>query len=170
MTDERNERISELIDCQADAGARQAVFDHLLADDDAHAAWRRYHLIGCVLRGEVVRADADLGGRIRARLEHEPTVLAPTARASSRVVGWPTGRRLGGALALAASIALVAVVALRPNDDVGGERLARIAPAGERFEQEVGEMLAQHGEFASAPGLSGLVVYAKLVSNESINR
>ncbi len=181
-----NEKISALIDRQGTPRQRREAFDRLLADDGARRrrcrcqVWQRYHLIGCVLRGEVEQTGADLGERIRARLEDEPTVLAPVARSSSartvaRIISWKSA----GLPALAASVALAAVITLQPTGEEGAgaggaNPIAGIADTadghGARFAQEVGEMLAQHGEFTSSPGLNGLVVYAKLVSNEPIER
>ena len=187
-----NEKISALIDRQGNPRQRREAFDRLLADDGARRrrcrVWQRYHLIGCVLRGEVEQTGADLGERIRARLADEPTVLAPAARLASartvaRIVSWRSASwKSAGLLALAASVALAAVITLQPAGDEGagggvGNSIAGIADIadtaddhGVRFAQEVGEMLAQHGEFTSSPGLNGLVVYAKLVSNEPIER
>ena len=167
-----NEQISALIDRRENPRHQRDMFDHIMADDGARKVWQRYHLIGCVLRGEVDRTGADLSVRIRARLEDEPTVLSPTRRLAllrsplrmmPRIPIWKSA----GALALAASIALAAVITLNP---IAPEQGAGLTDNGVRFEQEVGEMLAQHGEFTSSPGLNGLVVYAKLVSNEPIER
>ena len=170
------EKISALIDQQGTPRQKQAVFDHILADDGARRVWQRYHLIGCVLRGEVRQTGTDLSVRIRAQLEREPTVLAPMR---ARAIPW----KPVGLLALAASVALAAVLIVNPAFNPAGEDGAnRIAdnsvgagfeqasfePA--RFESTLSEMLAQHGEFTSAPGLNGLVAYAKLVSNAPIKR
>ena len=48
-----SEKISELIDGRGAPAQRQDVFDHIIADPGAGRIWRRDHLIGCVLRGEV---------------------------------------------------------------------------------------------------------------------
>ena len=198
-----NEKISALIDHHTNPGQRPDLFDHILIDDGARKIWQRYHLIGCVLRGEVEQTGADLSERIRARLEDEPTVLAPLEPAAPEqprsVVTRADAWKSAGMLALAASVALMAVIALKPakvggsnqiaHNDAGARfeqphfEQARVEQADfeqahfeqtrveqARFEQEFGEMLAQHGEFTSSPGLNGLVAYAKLVSNAPIER
>ena len=172
-----NEKISELIDGRGNPDQRQDAFDRLLADDVACKMWQRYHLIGCVLRNEVRHTGADLSAHIRARLEDEPPAPAPMpapVRPSPRLPGWRADAwKSAGMLALAASVALIAVISLKPAPDNRAERLAGSPAAGfERasFRQEFSEMLAQHGEFTSSPGLNGLIVYAKLVNNERIDR
>ena len=168
------EKISALIDQRGTPRQKQAVFDHILADDGARRVWQRYHLIGCVLRGEVRQTGTDLSVRIRAQLEREPTVLAPMR---ARAIPW----KPVGLLALAASVALAAVLIVNPAFNPAGEsgvnRIADNSTGVEqagfestRFEPVFSEMLAQHGEFTSAPGLNGLVAYAKLVSNAPIKR
>jgi sigma-E factor negative regulatory protein RseA len=173
-----NEKISALVDQEGSPDEKHHLFDHILIDDDAHKTWQRYHLIGCVMRGEVEQIGPDLCGKIRSRLENEPTMLAPTGQ--STVVNLPpradTARtevwKSAGMLAIAASIALMAVITLKPAENVQTGQIASNATptvdlsAKAMFEQEFGEMLVQHGEFTSSSGLNGLVAYAKLVSNE----
>lgn len=166
-----SEKISELIDGRGSPGQRHHLFDHILADHGAGKAWRHYHLIGCVLRGEVAQTGADLSARIGRQLEEEPRVLAPAPGARRR---FSKAWKPAAVLALAASLALVAVIALDPVNparDGGGAPVAQLAPAPPaRPGQEFREMLAQHGEFASSPGLNGLIVYAKLVNNRPLDR
>ncbi|MDD9856932.1 MAG: sigma-E factor negative regulatory protein [Gammaproteobacteria bacterium] len=163
-----SEKISELIDGRGSPDQRHHLFDHILADHGAGEAWRHYHLIGCVLRGEVAQTGADLSARIGRRLEQEPRVLAPVPGARRRFsMAWKSA----GVVALAASLALIAVISLNPARDGGGTPVAQLAPAQPaRPGQEFREMLAQHGEFASSPGLNGLIVYAKLVGSQPLDR
>ena len=165
-----NENISELIDQRGDTRQRQAMFERILADQGARKVWMRYHLIGCVLRGEVERTGADLSERIGVRLAAEPTVLAPTA--SKRLQRTPRRWRASwkpAALALAASVVLAAVIVLNPVTEEDGGRLVGDVH-DHRATREVNVMLAQHGEFTATPALNGLAAYAKLVSNEPLKR
>jgi len=180
------ETISELIDNRGAPERRQELFDHIIADHGAGRVWRHYHLIGCVLRGEIERHDAgfaaDLSARIEARLGAEPAVDAPPSPSPIvplRRRAWTSAAKAGAAatLALAASLALVAVIVLRPGADSGGAGVASTNPATApattervRFGAEFAEMLAQHGEFASSPGLNGLIVHAKFVNNQPLDR
>lgn len=86
--------------------------------------------------------------------------MQTSAQASPQNPRRKTARR-AAALALAASLALLAVFALRapsPPPQV-------TARADTAFERELDLMLLQHGEFAFSPGLRGLMVYAKLVGD-----
>ena len=195
-----NQKISELVDAAADSPAQRDALDCVVGDAAACRVWQRYHLIGCVLRGEVQATGADLSARIRARLEVEETVMVSEVadgyrnrnrnRNRSNFADWLRGllspwQFAGGALA-AASLAVVAVITLTL---VGNEQSADTVVANninnateisiadnndainhQKLQQEVGEMLTQHGEFTSSPALNGLVVYAKFVSNEPVGR
>lgn len=173
-----SEKISALIDGRGNPEQRRDAFDRLLADDGARQIWQRYHLIGCVLRREVEHTGADLSAPIRARLEREasaptlspppPSPSPPPQSVSGRAETWKSV----GMLALAASIALIAVVSLKPSPQPAAQLAAGggggVAPTD--FRREFNEMLSQHGEFTSSPGLNGLIVYAKLVNNGRIDR
>jgi len=154
-----NEKISALIDRQASEAERRALFERMRADRGARETWRRYHLIGCVLRGEFSHCGADLSARIGARLEAEPAPPAPP-----RLMRKPLSRRAIAA-SLAASVALLALLALRQPSQDSAPIAAR---PNAQTEQEFDVMLVQHGEFASSPGLNGLIVYAKLVSDQPL--
>ena len=158
-----NEKISALIDRRASASERRALFERMRADRGARETWRRYHLIGLVLRGEISHCGADLSARIGARLEAEPAPLAPLRPA--RPARKPLNR-WALAASLAASLTLLALAALRPPSQDGAQIAAR---PDARVEQEFDVMLVQHGEFASSPGLNGLLVYAKLVSDQPLH-
>lgn len=184
-----SEKISELIDGRGAPAQRQDLFDHIIADHAAGRVWRHYHLIGCVLRGEVEQHGAgggiDLSARIEARLDAESAEPAEPAESAAPVArfmpmrrAWTAAAKAGAAatvatVALAAALAVVAVIVLRPGADSGGARVAGTAPAAAervRFGPEFGEMLAQHGEFASSPGLNGLIVHAKFVNHQPLER
>src|SRR5450759_845885 len=69
-------------------------------DAELRGDWDCYHLIGDALRGV---QGPDLCAKICARIEAEPTVLAPQRRSTAEKVRWI-------ALSAAASIAAVAFV------------------------------------------------------------
>ncbi len=97
------ESVSALADGELAPAQARRTLDALLDDPELRALWRRQHLVGAVLAGqrEPVAGGDDLAERVRAALDAEPTVL-PVRRG----VTW----RLPGALAVAASAAVLAVL------------------------------------------------------------
>jgi sigma-E factor negative regulatory protein RseA len=85
------EKLSALLDGHSDdEGSTRLVFDALRQDPGMREKWGTYCLIGDALRGEA-EGPLDLTGRVLARLESEPTVLAPATRATTRRptrLGW----------------------------------------------------------------------------------
>ena len=94
-------RLSGLMDGRLEAQDEPALFDALRRDKTLRGSWQEYQLIGDALKGETL-LDADITARVMDALADEPVVLAP--RVSART-SWH-----GSALALAATIAGVAVV------------------------------------------------------------
>ena len=76
------ERLSALMDGEADASALQTCCDAWREDAAGRAAWHAYHLIGDVLRSEDLSSapqrDAAFVAALRARLDAEPALLAPS--------------------------------------------------------------------------------------------
>ncbi|MDZ7735987.1 MAG: sigma-E factor negative regulatory protein [Gammaproteobacteria bacterium] len=114
-------------------------------DAELFGAWRRYHLVGDSLRGQLPAQfpATDLSARISRALESEPAILSPqrrTATVSQRILKPAAG------LAIAASVALVAIIGLRGMDHTAGTGsttgdttvaatdAAATAPAPERIE------------------------------------
>jgi sigma-E factor negative regulatory protein RseA len=110
MTVNSHEQLSALLDGELPEAELALVLRRVARDSELGAAARRYGLIGAALRDELPRGrPADLVGRVRAGLDEAP----PAARrpgggglAGGKVV------RLGAGFAVAASVALVALVAL----------------------------------------------------------
>lgn len=96
------EQISALIDGELDENQARGVFDALDGSAALRDEWRCYSLIGDCLRGEAV--GADLSSAVMARLQDEPTVLAPVAK--RRGIS-----RVQRPLAMAAAVTAVAMVA-----------------------------------------------------------
>lgn len=71
------EKLSALLDGHIDdEGAGRTMFETLRQDREMREKWGTYCLIGDALRGEAQGAP-DLASKVLARLEGEPTVLAP---------------------------------------------------------------------------------------------
>ena len=185
-----SEQISRLVDSDLDVGQRDELLSQVISSDRSVQQWQNYHLIGSVIRGDVKQSGTDLRDRISKALEEEPTKLAPVARkktseAGDRASVW----RSAGMLAVAASVALVAVISINPSENLQGTQIAAVtsestqtvtqvstqastdSEAEQRtlLQQELGAMLAEHGEFSTSSGLNGLIAYAKLVSAEQVS-
>src|SRR4029434_2055158 len=98
------DKTSALMDGELDARQSDQEYARLSQDKDARASWNTYHLIGDVLRGDAI-VSKDFNAKLRARLEQEPTVLAP-----QRPRVRPTKRITTYALSAAASLSAVALV------------------------------------------------------------
>ncbi len=96
------ENISALMDGEAKGQEAHQAMLRLKDTGDARETWASYHLIGDVMRGDVLPI-FDVSQRVAAALEQEPTVMAP--QRESR-----TSRPLTYALSVAASVSAIAVV------------------------------------------------------------
>lgn len=93
--------LSALFDGEMEQHQSPPLFAALRSDEALRDSWADYQLIGDALRAEP-GLDCDITARVMSSLEDEPVVLAPVRRRHS---SWQ-----GSALALAASVAGVAVV------------------------------------------------------------
>jgi sigma-E factor negative regulatory protein RseA len=101
------EKLSALLDGHLDDdAAAHSVFDDLRRDQVMREKWGAYCLIGDALRGEAPVA-RDLTSRVLARLEAEPTVLAPARRVGAVARSTRLGRVV---LPVAASVMGVTAV------------------------------------------------------------
>lgn len=158
------ERISVLMDGEADESdlARDLVL--LRTDAGLRRAWDTYHLIGDTLRGHAAPALAPL---VAARLAAEPTVLAPR-----RLVRRGGIRRF--ALSAAASVAGVALVAwlalpgLKPEPQQVAVTAPAAAPAAvvTPVAVDVENYLLAHQRFSPAGAMQGVAPYVRTVVDE----
>ena len=130
------ETVSAMADGEVDTAAAARACAAWRDDASVRLAWHSYHLIGDVLRSEdlaIAHDDSVLAG-LRARLAHEPTVLAPGRdgdrhRASPGKVRW----RWAAPSAVAAGFVMVAgamMVIRQPSEQDTGSALTAIAGFG----------------------------------------
>lgn len=129
------ERVSRLVDGDAEPQEAAQLCRQWADDPQARAAWREYHLIGDVLRSEELAAPAthpaEFLAQLRQRLQHEPAIVAPApvvrAAARRRPPRW-----LGGAAIAAGFVAVagVLVVSRMPSSglETTGPALAQQVP------------------------------------------
>jgi sigma-E factor negative regulatory protein RseA len=73
------DKISAFVDGESAPADTLAVLKRLRSDDGSRKHIDTFHMIGDVMRGDPVLR-GDFVERLRARLDDEPTVLAPHAR------------------------------------------------------------------------------------------
>lgn len=125
------DKISALMDGELDARQSDQQYTRLKQDSDARACWNTYHLIGDALRRDSI-VSTNFSAKLGARLEQEPTVLAPQ-RPQMR----PVRRTTAYALSAAASLSAVALVGwmafnnpLAPQpDSVGSTVASTVSPS-----------------------------------------
>lgn len=165
------ERLSELMDGELNDSSIDGELDRIEGDSENEAIWATYHLIGDVLRGEVVTANG-IGQRVHAVLANEPTILAPRLRKRHGFT-----QRL--VLPLAASVCGIAVVAwlalsnnpaISPANDAGTPEILAASP---RIIQQtkateadsISEYLMAHQQFSPSTTMQGVVPYVRTVSS-----
>jgi sigma-E factor negative regulatory protein RseA len=159
-----DEHISRLVDGELDDLEVDAVCAQLKRGE-AMETWLCYHAIGDALRG-ADRASPDFVRRFAARLDAEPTVLAPRTR--------PPRRAASRAWAAAASVAAVAVVvaaavsmmdtqpaamALAKAREASTVRAAQVRPQG-----VPADYLLAHQEYSPATQIQGIGPALRVVS------
>jgi sigma-E factor negative regulatory protein RseA len=130
--------LSELMDGEAGHDRADSV-KRLCHDAQARERWALYHSIGDAMRGSSPLSH-NFNRTFSERLAAEPTVLAPRLRRYAAPA----------AVALAASLAVVSVVALMPGltgHDSGGLQLAQ-GKHTQSMEAQMAPYLVAHQEFS----------------------
>ena len=143
-TNELNrERISAFADGELDDAQTDAALA-ALRGEEARADWELYHQIGDLLRSDdmAVSLSADFSARMTARLDAEPTCIAPAAAATTTR---PARRRMWQSMAAAAAVATFAFVVTPPlmeamQDTPGSTPELAAAPALQEEQIVVADM------------------------------
>lgn len=177
------EALSALIDGDIRSDDVQAHLNRLKTDAELRRVWDTYYLIGDALRGDI---SPTLCGRVAARLEAEPTVLAPRSRGSA------LQRAAWYSLSAAAGVAAVALVVwtafpgLRTVPQLASNPAATIGavnPVADAMTAvavgvpatgtdprltaaEVQDYLFAHQSYSHSSALQGVAPYARTVSDE----
>jgi sigma-E factor negative regulatory protein RseA len=166
------DRISQLMDGELDERSAADAIKACGQGGDALEAWRTYHLISDATRDTRVLS-AGFSARFAARLQAEPTVLAPQrARRESR-----TWFALSAAASFAA-VALVGVVTFAPQLGSGPAPVAQAplaAPVAEVAQapqpmlppSAANDYLLAHQGFSPRVSFQGMAPYVRNVSEQS---
>lgn len=134
------EWLSALLDGELDDDHGQRALKRLSTDRNAARSWSEYCLIGDALRGEL-RLQPGLAEGVRAALEAEPTVLAPSARRKSlRPMAW-----------VAAAATMAGVTWVIVSESPQGQPQFPMAQAPEAIALQANQVmpyLAAHQDFA----------------------
>jgi sigma-E factor negative regulatory protein RseA len=164
--------VSALMDGELDQGEAEREITRLRQDPVLRETWEAFHLIGDALRGERFLS-AGFSERLTARLEQEPTVLAPRKTPRKRV----TTYALSAAASVAAA-ALVAWVALSTNNPLSPSGEIARAPATLAAPQfanlpddgKMNEYLLAHQGVSPSTELQGVAPYVRTVTPVSMQR
>ncbi len=154
--DKAREQVSALADGELEPARVRQLLARLHEDRELRAVWDRYHEIGDAIRSEAMAAPmrTDFAVRMAARLDAEPTLLAPRRSLLARVGAWPTAL----AAVAAASFGFVIAPDLFGDPD---------APAGGMVQVVAREPAAQGTVLAEASGIravaqAGVADYIRL--------
>lgn len=184
MTERLREQLSAMVDNQLSEAEQELMAVRLKGDRELVGYWYRYHVIGDTLRGQLPdHASLMFSDRVREALRDEPPVGAPSRRKAST---WM--KPLAG-LAVAASVALVAVLGLR-NAQVGDvpemvaiakdvEQEVVVRPelvrgrgirwnvAAPRVADQLNSYLVNHGEYALSGGMPTIGPHVRIVGYDT---
>lgn len=174
------EKISALVDGEVSALERERVLRELRQDTALRGMWERYHLASTAMRRELdVVVGPGLADRIHDRLRHEHP---DQDRGIGRILASRRTLKLAGGLAIAASVAAVAILNLPPVLSPAATTLAKHLPVrGDSPKTAVTDArqvlteqqrvlnpyLVQHGEFTPAAGMNGMISYVRVVGRDS---
>jgi sigma-E factor negative regulatory protein RseA len=178
MNKESLEHLSSLMDGEMSRETGLFMTRRLSSDDALCAAWKRYHLIrDCIRQPGGSHAMPDLSERVQSALAEEPvqTLATPRNRWFKPVSG----------LAIAASVALLAVVMVQP--DAGLDNGLEASPAVDAepftspntinavtrsqpasYSPRLNSYLLRHKQLARSTGQQGFVSFVPMISTQAV--
>lgn len=179
MNDKNAELVSSLMDGELDEHTADEVIGRLENHPEERNLWMRYHFISDVMNGHgSVRVDKGFADRVSEAVSGEPTILVPRIKSVSAMM------KKAGGLAVAASVALLAVLVVQKDIaiDGGEQQVAITSPvAGEEWirvddginwrtskpavESKLNSYLVNHNGYTS--GMRGILPYTPIVSYDS---
>lgn len=179
------EKLSAFIDGELSDTEMQEVLLALKGDAELRQAWSRYHLVRSAIQGHsATRPGDDFAQRIAHQLAAEPAVLAPSAMSADKgFLARATG--MAGRLAIAASVAAIAIIGLRtliPDTPTGSNATVAQSVDAAKFtrvgvtrwdkgkadaEHELNMYLAEHNRYSPASNMKGMMTYVHVVGYDA---
>jgi sigma-E factor negative regulatory protein RseA len=164
-------KISAFMDGELEQHEAASALEALRIEGEARDDWRRYHLIGDLMRDPNTLSSgfgAGFSSRVADRIAREPTVLAPPRR-RNEVVRMPVWA-LSAAASLAA-VALVGWVAFGPGEEPQLARSQPQVPAAQEAQQvappaAANDYLLAHQGYSPRNSLQGAAPYVRTVSGD----
>jgi len=188
VMNENKEKISAWLDDAAEYNEVGSLETE--QDDRAFATATRYQMIGDALRGKVTEASMiDISASVREAVSREPEIVPvarqarPVQREAKPLFDFGSWLRPVGGLAVAATVAMVMVVAL--TDQQAGTDSAQVANIGQQPVQalpvnntapvyarpgvampavNLNSYVTEHSEYAAQDTIQGMMPYARSVS------
>ncbi len=180
MNEGMKEQLSALVDNELDELEERRVFAALQGDSTLRNTWERYHLVRAALRQDLdVIVAHDLTERVAQRIATEPSTAAAFQRHHVA--------RLIGTLAIAASVATIAIAGVQWFQQPTPMPLLTVAASTPapvlvqaihsgttrwdtkepEAEKALNAYLVEHDEFASTAGIGGMMPYVRVVSYDN---
>jgi sigma-E factor negative regulatory protein RseA len=157
------QEISALVDGELFEDGADALLDKMKRHPEAQKDWQMYQLIGDALR-QPDHLSADISASFKARLDLEPTILAPHRRSNRQTRYF--------ALSAAASVLAIALVAWL-SIQVGNEPMPPMAavnptdavrPVSFSPSNNMNDYLMAHQEVSPSADVQGTTSYIRTVS------
>lgn len=178
MNEKNAELISGLMDGELDEQAADMAIRHIKSDSLARQRWLSYHFISDVIRGNTQACvDSRFAQRVSALIANEPAILVPQRKVVPAFIKHVSG------FAVAATVAIVAILATQPDSVVdGGVQQVAVTASGAdaewirvkgvnwnveqpAVESKLNAYLVNHNGYSN--GVRGILPYAPIVSYDT---
>lgn len=185
MSEKLNEQLSALVDGELPEAEKEMLLTRLARDPDLKRTWQTYHTISASLRNQLPeQSDRHLVERVNAALAEDPPMVAEDPASGTR---WPGVFKPLAGLAIAASVAIVAVLTvqqLQPSSPVDHNAIVASGPVsdpagaytrvdsgqrrtGSHPPDYLNQYLVNHNEYAASSGIRGMLPYVRIVGYDS---
>lgn len=169
MSNKLSEQVSALMDDECTEHELKLAVRQLARDTALAESWERYHLISDVLKGNTPTVlNADFAQRMSTLIDDEPPLSTSPSPQKNRY--W---YRPAAGLAVAASVAAIAVLVLQPFVDQSSadNLLAQQPPASSNTQNppleddiaaRMNTYMVNHNSLASMNGVHGVLPYVRM--------